>query len=106
MNKKQTIELLEKQMPGFYSVEQVITLIKGIEEINDEQVQILTDKLDFSIQKIFDDVCSDNIIDYDSAEFELDYNNTISLTSVNVDLESIKEEVMEVVMGHLVTFQG
>ena len=32
MNKNQTIELLKNQLPGFYSVEQVISLIEGIEE--------------------------------------------------------------------------
>ena len=32
MNKTQTIDLLRSQMPGFYSVEQVINLIEKIEE--------------------------------------------------------------------------
>ena len=31
MTKKQTLELLEKQMPSFYSLDQVVELIKGIE---------------------------------------------------------------------------
>ena len=31
MNKNQTIELLEKQLPGFYSVDQVIKIIQDIE---------------------------------------------------------------------------
>jgi len=106
MNKNQTIELLEKQLPGFYSVEQVIELIKGIEEINDEQVQKLTDTLDSNLQKIFDDVDYSKIVDYDSAEFEIGYNNRVELTRIEFDLDHLKEEVIEVVMGHLVTFQG
>ncbi len=31
MNKQQTIELLQQQLPGFYSVEQVIKLINDID---------------------------------------------------------------------------
>jgi len=34
MTKQETIELLGKQLPGFYSVEQVIKLISDIEESN------------------------------------------------------------------------
>jgi translation initiation factor RLI1 len=54
MNKQQTIELLSKQLPGFYSVEQVIELIKNIEESGptltkasyDELVETLIDNID------------------------------------------------------------
>ena len=34
MTKNQTIELLKNQMPSFYSLEQVIDIVNGIEETN------------------------------------------------------------------------
>jgi hypothetical protein len=54
MNKQQTIELLSKQLPGFYSVEQVIEMVKNIDESGpsltkmnyDELVQTLVDNID------------------------------------------------------------
>jgi hypothetical protein len=54
MNKQQTIELLSKQLPGFYSVEQVIEMIKNIDESGpsltkmnyDELVETLIDNID------------------------------------------------------------
>jgi hypothetical protein len=43
MNKQQTIETLQKQLPSFYSLEQVISIINGIEDnntLNDDLIQL------------------------------------------------------------------
>ena len=47
MTKNQTIDLLKNQLPGFYSVEQVINLIEKIEEektttISSERIDTIT----------------------------------------------------------------
>ena len=42
MTKQQTIETLQKQLPGFYSVEQVIKMINDIED--SESTGILTEQ--------------------------------------------------------------
>jgi hypothetical protein len=41
------------------------------------------------------------LIDLDSAEFELNYNNTIELSNVNIDLDLITWIVEEVLMDHV-----
>ena len=90
MNKQQTIELLQKQLPSFYSLEQVISIINGIEDnntLNDDSVQMIMKKISRSLHN------SSELIDHGSAEFEIDYNNTIQLSNVDVDIDKILEIV-------------
>ena len=93
MTKQQTIETLQKQLPSFYSLEQVISIINGIEDnnntLNDDSIQMIMKKISRSLHD------SSELIDYDSAEFELEYNNTITLSSIDVDIDKILEIVEE-----------
>ena len=97
MNKKQTIELLEKQMPSFYSLEQVINIIKGIDSEN-KLNEDLALEIKKQISHLIMNIDERKLIDYDSAEFELSYNNTIELNSVNIDLDLITDTIEEVLM--------
>jgi len=57
MTKQQTVELLQKQLPGFYSVDQVIKMINDIEE--DGQVQAYNEnQLDDLVETIREKVGS------------------------------------------------
>lgn len=94
MNKQQTIETLQKQLPSFYSLEQVISIINGIEDnnstLNDKLIN-LNDKL---INTIVSNITSSlhngcELVDNDSAEFELDYDNRITLSNIDVDIDQI-----------------
>ena len=86
MTKQQTIETLQKQLPSFYSLEQVISIINGIEDnntLNDDSIQMIIKKISRSLHE------SSELIDHDSAEFEISYNNTIQLSDVDVDIDKI-----------------
>ena len=90
MTKQQTIETLQKQLPSFYSLEQVISIINGIENnntLNDDSIQMIMKKISRSLHD------SSELIDHGSAEFELEYNNTITLSSIDVDIDKILEIV-------------
>lgn len=93
MNKQQTIETLQKQLPSFYSLEQVISIINGIEDnnntLNDDSIQMIMKK----ISRLLHD--SSELVDRDSAEFEIGYNNQIELSNVDVDIDKILEIVEE-----------
>lgn len=92
MNKQQTIETLQKQLPSFYSLEQVISIINGIEDnntLNDDLIQMIMKKISCSLHD------SSELIDHGSAEFEIDYNNTIQLSNVDVDIDKILDIVEE-----------
>ena len=92
MNKNETIELLEKQLPGFYSVDQVIELIKGIEGgTNDFDIQALIEVITEHINNQISGMSSDNACYFSSAEFSLSYN-TIELDCVDLEPRNIASE--------------
>jgi len=99
MNKNETIELLKNQIPGFYSVEQVISLIEKIEEssttLSADMLQELKQTLMGSITSKIDRLESNEVVDFGSAEFEMDYSNTVSLNSVDVTTDIINEIIEE-----------
>jgi hypothetical protein len=93
MNKQQTIETLQKQLPSFYSLEQVISIINGIEDnnntLNDDSIQMIIKSIRRSL------IDSKDLVDHDSAEFEIGYNNQIELSNIEVDIEGILDIVAE-----------
>ena len=94
MNKQQTIETLQKQLPSFYSLEQVINIINSIEDnsntLSDDLIQAIIKSTRHALNND-----SSELIDRDSAEFEIGYNNQIELSNVDVDIEGILEIVAE-----------
>jgi len=84
MTKKQTLELLEKQMPSFYSLDQVIELIKGIEVGSVIDVDGLYKEIKVQLEENIDEMDSEDAVDFSSAEFSLSYNE-ISLDNVSID---------------------
>ena len=77
MTKQETIELLGKQLPGFYSVEQVIKMINDIEEsgsfeITDDMVDNITDMIVSSLSNEGTDIVDDYELSMNYREVELD----------------------------------
>ena len=71
MTKQSTIELLEKQLPGFYSVEQVIKLINDIEENTSDSFEI-TDEMVMTLDSEGTDLIDDYDLSMNYKEVELD----------------------------------
>ena len=94
MTKSQTVDLLRNQMPGFYSVEQVINLIEKIEEeqakpkLSVEQLREITDNIMDEIER---EANNDNIICMSDVEFELNYDRRIEVTDVPINFDAIRD---------------
>ena len=98
MTKQQTIDLLKAQLPGFYSVEQVIDLISKIEEPQAQAPVNLYDLIEQVCQKVsrrLSNANSCDLVDLSSAEFELSYDNRIELSNVEVYTDSIIEDYVQ-----------
>jgi hypothetical protein len=102
MTKQQTLELLGQQLPGFYSVEQVIKLIGDIEE--SETFEFHSD----SINKLSDDIAdalqsegTDLIDDYD---LTMNYKE-VELDSVDFSTSKIRSIVDDVLTDFLEQFK-
>ena len=99
MKKAELIEKLEvvKDHSPVVSIDKVIALIQGLEaEVRVEKVlgmsRELAEEVANKIERVLD-YNSDRLVDLDSAEFELDYNNRIELTNIDVDTREIIEHV-------------
>lgn len=90
MKKELVLQSVQNSVSSIFSKEDVINLINSIEGggrvITTDDI---TRAIDETISWIENN--SDRLIDEDSAEFELDYNNRISLVNVNIDVEEIRE---------------
>jgi hypothetical protein len=91
MTKQQTIELLEKQMPGFYSAQQVVDLIKGISDesssssLSVEKLEELVEAINSKIKCGLERSDADELVDFDSAEYSVD-GHYIQFDSIDVDI--------------------
>lgn len=101
MTKMQTVELLQKQLPGFYSVEQVIKMINDIDDADDQsqaynenQLEELVDAIRDKISTRLRHLDSSDVVEFDTAEFELN-GNEISLYNVDFASDSVADEAAE-----------
>ena len=99
MKKADLIAQLEgaKALTSVVSIDNVIALIQQLDpEVRIEKVlgmsQELAEQVAEKIERCLD-YNSSSLVDYDSAEFELNYRNEISLTSVDIDVRELMDHV-------------
>ena len=110
MTKQETIELLQKQLPSFYSVDQVIELIKGIEDenntytISSNKFELLSDTIKERVSRAVRDLPKEEVVDIYSAEFEVNRGNEICLVDFLLNAPTIIDAVTEATEEALSTF--
>jgi len=108
MKKADLIAQLEgaKALTSVVSIDNVIALIQQLEaEVRVEKVFGITQELAEEIANKIErclDYNSNRLIDLDSAEFELTYNNTIELTNVDIDVREIMDHITASLEGFVV----
>jgi hypothetical protein len=98
MKKLEVIKQVQECVSSVFSKEDVIKLINKIEGGLNEDLALEIKK---QISTLIMNIDERKLIDLDSAEFELNYNNTIELSNVNIDLDIITDIVEEVLMDHV-----
>jgi hypothetical protein len=97
MTKQQTIDFLETQLlvtSGFYSTEQVIEMISKIEE--EKPAQTMSRAMAMKIIKVAQEAVASGMqnIEWSDYPYDLELNgNEITLTSIDVDSDSVENEV-------------
>jgi hypothetical protein len=107
MNKQQTIELLESQIAGFFSKEQVIDIIKGIQEDEvrldiESIIKVVSDR----VGGVMDRANADDVVDLGSAEFDISYDNKLELSSVDLDLSGLCDKVRDAIENSITDYLG
>jgi hypothetical protein len=102
MKKAELVAQLEgaKALTSVVSIDNIIALIQQLEEGQAVKPEYsITAKLFTRVVDIVEDslnnMRSGHAIDMGSAEFELDYNNCISLTDISIDTDNIYNEIRE-----------
>jgi hypothetical protein len=92
MKKLEVLEALKNQMDSFYSLEQVIKIIESIEVEESTVKSITVTDIGYAIDRFIDKIeCGKiDILDRDSAEFEIGYDNRIELGNVDVNLSELR----------------
>ena len=101
---------VQTSFPSIFSREDVVGILEGLHaeaSIEDEEVKVSglnEDQIDELIEQIKEVVsrkldrmdCSE-LVDYSSAEFEMNYGNTVELTEVTVNVDNISDELDSVI---------
>ena len=99
MKKEEIVKQLEeaKTLTSQVDIDKVIALIKQIEP--EKQSGILFDDVQNILGKIERalDYAGDDIVVKDSAEFVINYGNTLELDRVDIDVEGIMEHVKDAI---------
>ena len=90
MTKEFVLQLVENSASSIFSREDVIKLINSVE--GGGRV-ISVDDIERAIDKVISwaDNNESDVVDFDSVEFELSYNNRIEVTNVPIQLENLRE---------------
>jgi hypothetical protein len=102
MKKAELVAQLEgaKALTSVVSIDNVIALIQQLEEGQAVKPEYsITAKLFTRVVDIVEDsigqMSTRSVVDFESAEFELDWNNRISLTDISLDTDYIYNEIRE-----------
>jgi hypothetical protein len=110
MNKQQLIQKLESFTTDFPNVQLPISdVIKLVSELEDRKVELgefrnelgeLSNLLIKNISSLITDAPNDHeLVDYDSAEISISYNNKVVLDSVSLDLEPVIGDVEKLILA-------
>ena len=96
MTKQQTINTLKTQLPGFYSVEQVIEMISNIKDVGSAPFDVdeFKKQIEEAVKNAVENMNGGDVVDYDSAEFSLD-GREITFDGIDVNTSDIVDNVME-----------
>lgn len=84
MTKQQTIDTLKKQLPGFYSAEQVIKMISDIEDASTNEFKFSKDQIEQLSSNITDMIESEGTNIIDDYDLSINYKE-VELDAVNYD---------------------
>ena len=95
MKKDLVLQSVQSSVSSIFTKEDVINLINSIEESKGRV--ITTQQINDAIDEVVNwaERRVDNLIDLDSAEFEISYNKHIELTGVDIDVESLRNALEE-----------
>ena len=91
MKKELVLQSVQNSVSSIFSKEDVINLINSVEAGSSRKITV--DDIERAIDRTISWIENNEreVVDLDSAEFELTYNNQIECTNVPIDVDNIRE---------------
>ena len=100
MRKEELVAQLEaaKALTSVVSIDNVIALIQGLDpevvtKTELRMTQSMFDAIGDVIESAINNMDNDDVVDLSSAEFEMDYHNTVKLVNVDVESDNIFDAI-------------
>ena len=93
MKKELVLQSVQNSVSSIFSKEDVINLINSVEAGSSRKITV--DDIERAIDRTISWIENNEreVVDLDSAEFELTYNNQIECTNVPIDVDNIREDL-------------
>ena len=102
MRKEELVAQLEaaKALTSVVSIDNVIALIQGLDpevvtKTELRMTQSMFDAIGDVIESAINSMNNDDVVDLSSAEFEMDYHNTVRLVNVDVESDNIFDAIQD-----------
>ena len=109
-NIQQAVASVQNAFPSIYTKDDVIKLLESIEiqqssgKLSNEQIEELTQSIQEKVSRAIRNFDTGDIVDNSTAEFSIGYNNTLELDSVDVDLNSLDDEIESTIESTVTEF--
>ena len=104
MKKDLVLHSVKHSISSIFTKDDVLKLIESIEQEQSNQVYEMIKKLQDlqeSINYNLQNLNSDEVVDYDSVEFSISYNNRIEVDGMNINVDNLTE-IVEGKIGELI----
>ena len=98
MKKDLVLHSVKHSISSIFTKDDVLKLIESIEQEQSNQVYDLIKKLQDLQENIsyrFQNLTSDEVVDYDSVEFSIGYNNRIEVEDVSLNVDNLTDIVID-----------
>lgn len=95
MTKQQAVENVTNSISSIFSKEDVIKLINSIEDTQSKDIFNILQDLRSKVCNKISNASSEDIVDFDSAELEMDYNRTVNLQSIDIRMDDLECDIDE-----------
>ena len=105
MKKENVLQSVQNSVSSIFTKDDVLNLISSIEQEQQtnqvydliKKLQDLQETISYNLQNLN----SDDVVDYDSVEFSISYNNRIEVDCMNINVDNLTE-VVENGIGELI----
>ena len=96
ITKQQAIENVKNSISSIFSKEDVINLLNSIGEENNNEISSVLEEVKNRVLSEIRNLSSSDIVDFDSAELEMDYNRTVNLQNIDLMTDSLESDIEEI----------